>query len=191
MVKAWPNWVDLIVVTILLRTCYSGFGRGLLAEVLNLVGAVGVTSLTVNYWAWLVHKLRPWLWMDTTLANFIVFAVSFLALMFMVHFIIRRLTELLKWERLHWAIQGVGLVLGGVRGLWWSGVFLVVLTSSGVVYLRSSVEERSVLGPRLVRVARDSLEQVADRFPGAGARGGGLLVPPMKAVGNAAPKAAR
>jgi len=188
-VETWPNWVDLIIVTILLRACYSGFGRGLLAEVLNLVGAVGVTALTINYWAWLAHKLRPWLWMDTTLANFIVFAVCFLTLMFLVHFIVRRLTELLKWERLHWAIQGVGLVLGGLRGLWWSGVFLVVLTSSGVVYLRSSVEERSVLGPRLVRVAHDYLEQVADRFPGATQRGGGLLVPPMKAAASAAPKA--
>ena len=189
MVKTWPNWIDLIVVTILLRTCYSGFGRGLLAEVLNLVGAVGVTSLTVNYWEWLAHKLRPWLWVNPTLADFLVFAVSFLALIFMVHFIVRRITELLKWERLHWAIQGVGLVLGGLRGLWWSGVLLVVLTSSGVVYLRSSVEERSVLGQRLARVARDSLEQVADRFPGAGARGGGLLVPPIITAASAAPKA--
>ena len=175
----WPNWVDLIVVTVLFRTCYNGFGRGFAAELLSLVGAVSVVSCTVNYWPVVTRWLRPWLWVDSAVMGFIVFIGFFLILVLAVHVALRRITEVIKWERLHWAIQGLGLLLGGLRGLWWSGFILVILTSSGVTYLQESVEQRSVLGPRLAVVSRSSLERIADRFPGASHRSPGL-VPPVK-----------
>ena len=178
-VTTWPNWVDLIIVTILLRTSYNGFGRGLLTELLSLAGAVSVTVLAINYSNLVTQWVKPWVWFDVTVAGFVVFLGLFLILIFGVHLIIRRLTEVIKWERLHWAIQGLGLMLGGLRGLWWSGVILAVLTSSGVAYLQESVEKRSVLGPRLSQTALESLERIADRFPGASHRGL-VLIPPLR-----------
>ena len=178
-VTTWPNWVDLIIVTILLRTSYNGFGHGLLTEILSLAGAISVTILTINYASLVTRWLSPWVWFDATVARFIIFIGLFLILIFGIHLVIRRLTEVIKWERLHWAIQGLGLMLGALRGLWWSGVILMVLTSSGVTYLRESVEQRSVLGPQLAQMAQKSLERIADQFPGASHRGP-VLIPPMK-----------
>lgn len=175
----WPNWVDLIVVTILLRTSYNGFGRGLLSEILSLAGAVCATIFTVNFSHLVTQRVSPWIWFGQTIAGFVIFMALFLILIFVVHVVMRRLTEVIKWERLHWAIQGLGLMVGALRGLWWSGVILAVLTSSGVTYLQESVEMRSVLGPRLAQLARVQLEQIADRFPGASLRGP-VLIPPMK-----------
>ena len=175
----WPNWVDLIIATILLGTSYNGFGRGLLSELLSLAGAVSATALAINYAQVVTQTVSPWIWFDQTVARFVMFIGLFLILVVVVHLVIRRLTEIIKWERLHWAIQGLGLMLGALRGLWWSGVILVMLTSSGVTYLQESVEQRSVLGPHLAQVARESLERVADRFPGAALRGP-VLVPPLK-----------
>jgi len=60
---------------------------------------------------------------------------------------------------------------------------LLVLTASGVTYLQASVQERSVLGPRLVEFSRDYLQRVLERFPGAAPQGG-LSIPPMKAPGS-------
>ena len=174
----WPNWIDLIVVTILLKTCYSGFGRGFLAEVLNLIGAVSATALTLNYASVVTDWLRPWFWFDANVATFLVFGGLFLILIFVVHVIVRRMTEVLNWERLHWAVQGLGLVLGALRGLWWSGVILVVLISTGFAYLHDSVD-KSVLGPRLVTMSHESLGRIADRFPGAAYRST-TLVPPIR-----------
>ncbi len=174
----WPNWVDLIIVTVFLRTCYSGFGRGFLAEVLNLVGAVSATALTLNYAGVVTEWLRPWFWFDANVATFLVFGGLFLILIFAMHVIIRRVTDVLRWERLHWAVQGLGLILGALRGLWWSGVILIILTSSGFAYFQDSVE-KSVLGPRLVTMSRDGIERLADRFPGAQRRGA-TLVPPIR-----------
>ena len=146
---------------------------------LSLAGAVSATALAINYARAIAQAASPWIWFDQTVAGFVIFIGLFLILVAVVHIVIRRLTEIIKWERLHWAIQGLGLVLGALRGLWWSGVILVVLVSSGVTYLQESVETRSVLGPRLARVARENLERVADRFPGAALRGP-VLVPPLK-----------
>ncbi len=173
-----PNWIDLIVVTIFLRTCYSGFGRGFLVELLNLIGAISATALTLNYASVVTKWLRPWFWFNDIVATFLVFGGLFLILIFVVHLIIRRVTDVLKWERLHWAVQGLGLVLGSLRGLWWSGVIVVVLTSTGFSYLHESVE-KSLLGPRLLTMSRDGIERIADRFPGAEHRGT-TLVPPIR-----------
>lgn len=175
----WPNWVDLVVVTILLRTSYNGFGRGLVAELLSLAGAISATVFTMNYARVVTQAVSPWIWFDATVAGFLIFVGLFLILIAAVHAIMKRLTEIMNWERLHWAIQGIGLMLGALRGLWWSGVIVVVLTASGVVYLQESVEKRSVLGPHLVSVARESIGRIADRFPGASLRGP-VLVPPLR-----------
>jgi len=178
-VITWPNWVDLVVVTILLRTSYNGFGRGLLTEILSLVGAISATGLCLNYAPLVTQWVMPWVWFDVTVGGFVVFIGFFLILAFGVHVIIKRLTEVIRWERLHWTIQGLGLMVGAMRGLWWSGVILTVLSSSGITYLQESVEERSVLGPRLAQAAEQSLERVANRFPGASLRGP-VLIPPVK-----------
>ena len=176
----WPNWVDLIVITLLVRGCYIGFARGLLTELLYLSGAVCVTVLTVNYAQMVTDWLKPWLsWVNPTLATSIVFWLLFLITLFMVHQLIKALTSLMKWEQVNWFLQGIGVGLGGFRGLWWSGFLLIVLVSSGVTYLQASVEERSVLGPRLATLSRETLERVADRFPGAEHRAK-VLVPPIK-----------
>ena len=176
----WPNWVDLIIIIIVLRTCYSGFGRGLLTELLSLVGAVAVTALTVNYAGMLISAVAPWMsWADPVIVAAVVFWALFFSLLFVGHQIIKLVTGLIKWERLHWFIQGIGIAVGALRGLWWSGFVVLVLASSGLPYLAGSVEERSIFGPRLVRLARESLTSVTDQFPGAEYRGN-VLIPPVK-----------
>ena len=164
----WPNWIDLIIVTTIWIIGYNGFGRGLLAELLNLIGAVSVTAVTVNYssvvTSWL---LRLPLWFSPSVSAVSAFWGLFLSVWWGVRLVLKRVANVIKWERFHWLFQGGGLVLGGLRGLWWSGFILLVFSSTGVPFLRASVEERSVLGPRVLHVFRTSLERVTDRFPGA------------------------
>jgi uncharacterized membrane protein required for colicin V production len=159
----------------------------LLSELLSLAGAISVTALTINYTHVVTRMASPWIWFDQTVAGFVIFIGLFLMLIVGVHVVIRRLSEVIKWERLHWAIQGLGLMLGALRGLWWSGVMLIILTSSGFTYLQESVQKRSVLGPRLVQVARESVPRIVDRFPGASLRGP-VLVPPAKPIPKATNK---
>ena len=110
---------------------------------------------------------------------FFIFLILLLSGMVGVHLFLRKVVErFLKWERLHWTVQGTGLTLGGIRGLWWAGLVMLVLLATGLPYLSDSVQERSTLGPRLVEVSTTVLTEVADRYPGHVGRT--LLIPQMK-----------
>jgi len=179
-VNVWPNWVDLLIVTVIFRACYTGFARGLLGEFFHCIGAVSVTCLTVNYAKFITAWLRTWMtWADPTVSAFVIFWVFFLGLSLAVRVLLKFVTRFVKWERVHWLIQGVAIALGGLRGLWWAGFLTIVFVSSGFTYLQASVEERSVLGPRLLIVSREYLERTADLFPGAEHRNK-TFVPPLK-----------
>jgi uncharacterized membrane protein required for colicin V production len=152
-----------------------------LTELLNLIGAISVTALCVNYVSVVAEWVRPWLaWIQPTLLTFIVFVILFLGLLFLVHRLLRLLSEFVKWERLYWVFEMLGLLLGCLRGLWWATLILLMFVSSGVDYLRLSVEERSVIGPRLLPKSREIFERVVDCYPGSQNQGK-TLVPPMRA----------
>ena len=177
----WPNWVDLIVVTIIWAISYNGFGLGFLAELLNLIGAVVITGLTVNYAEIVTGLLRPWISLSRPLTAVIGFWGLFLILSYAMRLVRKRIAAVIKWERFNWFIQGMGLLLGGLRGLWWAGFILLVLSTSGYSFLLESVEKNSVLAPRLLNSFRISLEQVGNRLPGATLRGT-TLIPPLRPV---------
>lgn len=166
----WPNWVDLIVLLVVLRTCYSGYDRGFLTELLHVVGVVCVTVLDINYGPAAAQWVQRWIPVRPSVVAVTVFWLLFLIGILIKQVLIRQITNVIRWERLHWAIQSLGLLLGGMRGLWWTGVILVAFASSGMPYLQRSVEQRSVIGPTVLPIARGALVSIADQCPGAGQR---------------------
>ena len=175
----WPNWVDLVVLIFVLRGCYVGFNSGIVSELLHGLGAVGVAAASIAYWPILARWLQPWMGsFNPIICNLVVFWLLFLVLIFAVRQLINVALSAVKWEKLHWLLQSVAVVLGGVRGLWWSGFMLLILTSSQVTYLQACVEDRSVLGPRVVELSHQYLELVSDRLPGSASRIE-MPVPPM------------
>lgn len=177
----WPNWIDLVVVILIFRGCYVGFGRGFITELLNFAGAICIAALTINYAGFLFGFIEPWWGFGPVTGNFVVFWLLFLTCVFGVHFVNRRLTQIFKWERLHWTIQGIGLVFGGLRGLWWASFFLIAMASTGIPYLQNSAQTNSVLGPHILPPAQKIFEQTVQRFPGSERRGQ-TLVPPASEV---------
>ena len=162
----WPNWVDLVVVTIFLRTCYSGFGRGLWAELLAFGGVVFATAVSINSHGLIAGWLLPIVGIVSPLGSVFIICALFLTVILIVQLLLRWTVGLLRGGRFDWVIQGLGLVVGGVRGLWWAGFILVVLTSTGIVYCHDSVRLHSVSGPRLEPLARQAIGLIVSRFPG-------------------------
>jgi uncharacterized membrane protein required for colicin V production len=182
MGTVWPNWVDLLIVTIVLRASYIGFSRGILSELLDTVTLVGITALTVNYGEAIGRGLQGQFALNPVVMTCIVFWGFFLSLILIARAIFRRLTAILgKWEPIHWMLRWVGMLIGAGRGLWWAGFLLIALTTSGFTYLQESVEVRSLLGSRMIGIARHTLERVADYVPGATQRSEQLM-PPVRAA---------
>ena len=162
----WPNWVDLLLVILTLRACYVGYGRGLLAELLQLVGLIAVTILASNLYALIAQGVSPWWGGDPAWLSFICFSLLFLSGILLARRAVRKITNVVRWERLHWTVQTMGIILGALRGIWWSGLALLFFLAFGVPYLTQSIQERSLLGSRLAPLAREQITRVADCFPG-------------------------
>jgi uncharacterized membrane protein required for colicin V production len=155
---------------------YNGFGRGLLTEILQLIGAVSIVCLTANFWGAL-KDVRPIVFLPPAATAPAAFWLLFFLLLAVVHALVRRLCDLIKWERLHWMIQSIGLAFGAARGLWWAGFFVILLAGSGIQWLQDAVNQRSVSGPWLLPRAQQTISEIADRFPGAAFRGERLTAP--------------
>ena len=150
--------------------------RGGLIEFFLLSGAVAVSALTLNFGPLAAEWVRPFVLGDPR-ADAIIFAVVFLNLVLVTRILLRRLSPLLGVGQGHWLVHAGGLVLGGSRGVWWCGIILVALTSTGVSYLQTSVTERSLIGSRMAGPARKHVTQVVSYFPGSQYRRTDLIPP--------------
>ncbi len=167
MPTSWPNWVDVVVVTIFLRACYVGFSRGVESEVFGVVGAVTAAALACNFHGTVARLMLPWWKWDPASLDFFVFVTILFTATVACRALFSLVVGLVKWaERLSWLMQGLGLVVGGVRGLWWSGLLLALLLATGVPGLMYAIQDRSMVGDRLVRLTSTTLQQVADWYPG-------------------------
>ena len=165
----WPNWVDVCVLTIVLRAGYVGLVRGAFAELLGAIGAIGITALSVGYWGVLIGRVEPWLRLPPAVASSLVFWVLFILLFLLVRGLVSALLNAIKkWDQLNWFTQSVGLAFGLVRGAWWAGFLVLVLTTNGWSYLKTSVQERSVSSPPLMDAFHRSLAAVVEQLPRSG-----------------------
>ena len=168
----WPNWVDFFVILIpVLRACYVGFTAGLITGFINLLGVVSVTVLACNYRAVVAQWVAPWWPYNPEWVEYTSFILLLLIGVLLVHWLMRKLATVLQWERLHWFIQGLGLAVGAVRGLWWAGLFVLIFQSFNIPYFEDSVQKRSLLGPQVSQLAEERIAWVADWFPGRQSRG--------------------
>jgi uncharacterized membrane protein required for colicin V production len=143
---------------------------------------VSVTCLTINYAHDAGGVLEPLVSrMNPVVARWVTFWVLFVCLALITYLLIRRLTDVIKWERLHWTIQGMAVVIGGARGVWWSALFLVACATSGFDYLHESATARSVIGSRWSPAAHELLSSVAAIYPQSAHRPA-ELIPPARVV---------
>lgn len=137
----------------------------MLSELLYLSGLALATAVACNAYEPLARLLAQWVVFDQAKLEFVIFLLVLLVLLLATRFAIKALGALIQWERVHWAVQGLGVIVGGVRGAWAAGVCLLILIATGLPSLVESVKERSLVGPSLVRVSSQYIQQVADWAP--------------------------
>ncbi len=163
----WPNWVDLIVLSLLARGCIVGFGRGVMAELLFFLGAVCVTLLACNGSIALFHWVAPWWHNDPELLQVVAFWLVFLVGLLVVYRILRQLAAAVLREGLHpWPTQLLGLIIGAARSAWWTTLLLLFLLSLNSEYLVASIQQRSLAAPHLIRLVEPQIRRVVEVFPG-------------------------
>lgn len=154
------NWIDILVITLLLRICYVAIKKGLLSEFFKLLGTIAAIYLSLHYYTilsdWVGERLpvvkekAPLEFLD-----FLMFLV--LAILGYLIFVALRFTfyRFIKTEATPRLNQWGGFILGMARGFLLLGLVIYALVISSIGYLKTSVKN-SYLGGRIIQLAPDT-----------------------------------
>ena len=164
------NWVDVVAVILLFRMGYIGLRLGLGSELVKLAGlAVGFFA-GFRYYQGVGDLLSRKLYLGVEWGAAMALAALVAAGYWGATWALRTLEPLVEVS-FHERLNQIGGLLGGLlRGLLVSSVLLVVFQQLPSAYLHASIEERSLSGRAISRMAPavyDGVSAFAGRLFGA------------------------
>ena len=164
------NWVDIIVIILLIRMGYIGFELGVSTELVKLAGLLVGFFVSFRYYQGLGDALSQ----VTSLPVEWAAALVMVALVFFLYIVVTKglgLLEKLVQVSFHPKLKNVGgLLIGLVRAVLVVSILLVVCRQFRSPYMESSIEEHSLTGSFIVRMAPavyDTTMPVINRLAGA------------------------
>jgi len=127
--------------------------RGLSIEVFKTVAAVAACVAALNFYESLGQLLASHSFLTPQVAQFLTFSIILFSLLFVFRLVRILLFRILRLELLPGWEKWGGLTLGLGRSIVFASLFIFGLTLLSVDYLKVSVEERSLSGPHLIKVA--------------------------------------
>lgn len=146
------NWVDLLVLIIMLRTVYGAFREGLSHEIFPLFGSVAGLLLALYYYEKMALLAAKSISLPASILNFASFFLIILAGKFVLRFLKAMLDIMIKvtWHPL---IEKTGGLLAGlVRGAVVTSTILIIFALLPLSYLQWSIRDRSLSGMYFLRI---------------------------------------
>ncbi len=147
------NWVDVLVVIIMLRTSYVAFQDGLSHEIFPLIGAFSSLVLSLNYY----KKIALIISQDTgniplVVLNCLCFAVLFMGIIFIFKFIRAIFDKIIKVTWHPFIEKFGGLLAGAVKASMITSAILIMLALVPLSYLKWSISQRSLTGMYFLKI---------------------------------------
>lgn len=158
------NWLDVIVLVVVGWRAFSGYRRGLVRQVFELVGLVAGLFLAVRYYYYLQLQLRVYVSLPApVLAIF-----SFLSVLFAVMLVARLLgyicTSLLSFPGLGWVNALSGAVVGILIAVVTISFLLGILTIFKIPPVETALAG-SIFAPYLEEMVPFVLAMVEEYIP--------------------------
>ncbi|MDY0382384.1 MAG: CvpA family protein [Atribacterota bacterium] len=110
------NWVDLIILVIVLFNVFLGFKRGVIAELLTLIGLISAIFVSIFWYHDLsVFLIKQFKW-NEALSNIISFIIIFLLVIFCFRILETLLNRIVDMLFLSWINNLGGVLFGFLRG---------------------------------------------------------------------------
>ena len=141
------NWVDVLVVILILRMSYVAFMDGLSHEIFPLFGSIAVLVLSLRYYTVLGNTMSQTLvGMPSDISNCLGFIILVAGLGLLVRFLRVILDKIVKIQW-HPVIEKFGGLLAGIiKAYIVTVIVLTILVMMPLSYLRWSVMDRSLTG---------------------------------------------
>ncbi|MDP2913169.1 MAG: CvpA family protein [Candidatus Omnitrophota bacterium] len=160
------NWVDVLVIIIILRTSYVAFQEGLSHEIFPLLSAIFTVSIALHYYNRIAFYIyQNSIQVPVALLDLIIFISLIVLLGFIFKFTKVILDKIIKvtWHPLIERLGG--LIVGALRASITASIVLIIISMMPLPYLSWSVRERSLTGMYFLRIGPDIYERVAAFLP--------------------------
>jgi uncharacterized membrane protein required for colicin V production len=160
------NWVDVLVVILMLRISYVAFQDGLSHEIFPLLASVITMVLSLHYYMKLGTAISANLF---NMPHEITDLLSFLILVAVFGLISKLLKALLdKLVKVQWhplLERFGGLVLGVARASIVTSMVLIILALAPLPYLQRSIRAKSLTGMHFLKIGPSIYERCAHILP--------------------------
>lgn len=160
------NWVDILIVIVMLRTSYVAFQHGLSHEIFPLFGSIVMISLALRYYTTLSAIFEKYV---LSLPPDVVRLLAFTAILFAAGFackLIGGLVDIILKVTWHPFVEKFGgLLIGVVKASIVTCMVLTVLALIPLSYLQVSMRDRSLMGLRFLRIGPNIYAQVSRLLP--------------------------
>jgi uncharacterized membrane protein required for colicin V production len=161
------NWVDILVIILLLRISCVSFQHGLSYELFSLAGVLFTIVISLNFYTRLGQFFSETiLGLPLALAQFL----SFLIVAIIIAFLFRLARSIMdKLVKIQWHafIDSVGGLIAGVsRACLTVSLVLMILVLLPLPYMQWSIRDRSLTGMFFLKVGTTVYAQVNRFIPG-------------------------
>ncbi|MDD5427988.1 MAG: CvpA family protein [Candidatus Omnitrophica bacterium] len=160
------NWVDIIILIIIVRTSYVSLQDGLSHEILPLIGSVCMLVFSLHYYSKIALFLyNNGLALPMALLELLGFAISAVFIGLLFRFLKMVIDKIIKvsWHPL--IEKFGGLAAGIVRGTILASLILIMLMLIPLSYLQWSVRDRSLTGIYFLRIGPSIYEKASVFLP--------------------------
>ena len=159
------NWIDVLFVTLLVRSCYVGFKKGLLLEIFRGFGLLIAVILSFDYYTIVSQLFSAHTRWTGPGPDIISFLVIFLSVLIIFKVFSQIASLFLGGEKISIANRVIGLVFGLGRGLLAISLIGVLFINSPFGYLSKSVKDRAWSGQYVLGIAPGVYKTYKDFWP--------------------------
>jgi len=157
------NWLDIFVLTLLLRTSYIGLRRGFVAEFFKGLGVFLGLVISLHYYYRVSCFICKYTHMSPDFAEFLACLSLSLLIILAFKFIRDAILFLFKIEPKSFLDKSGGIILGLLRAILIISLILFNLNLARINYFKKSIAE-SLTGSRLIKVGPNIYEWSFENF---------------------------
>jgi membrane protein required for colicin V production len=159
------NWLDILVIILLLRSVYIGVKLGLTAELFNFFGVLVSLVCAVIWYSWMADFLVINFKLPIWLSQFLCFIIIAQIVRLIFKYSLALLLKLLNVQFIPQLERIGGAVIGFGRGIILAGIIIVAIGILPNNYIRESIEEKSYSGRFLVKAVENTYEALTFWLP--------------------------
>ncbi len=170
------NWVDVLVVILIIRISYVAFQEGLSREIFPFLGVMATLTGSLHYYEKIGFLISKDLFnLSPEISNFLSFVILAIIITLIFKLLKVLVDKIIKVEWHPFIERFGGLLIGLARAAITTSLILMIIALVPVPYLQKSIRDKSVSGMYFLKIGPLAYSKVYKFLPNIQAEG----VPPV------------